>query len=206
MERFIQIINDQNNMNNQNVNIDLLELLINNIDDSIQVIREDIPNENQTKIPSKEFIESLVEIENDKEDLQCSICLEEFKIGEKCIKLPCKDHPHYFHKGNDNCPGIMKWFEKTNTCPVCRTEFPCESNLPIREEDNETNIAGDETNIAGDEIQQEGNLENISEQQLVDHINRVAFVRFINMSSENVIRQIEQRELDAAIQISLEDQ
>jgi hypothetical protein len=89
MERFIQIINDQNTMNNQNVNIDLLELLINNIDDSIQIIREENESdENQNKLPSKEFIESLVEIENDKEDLQCSICFEEFKIGEKCIKLP----------------------------------------------------------------------------------------------------------------------
>lgn len=221
MERFIQIINDQNTMNNQNVNVDLLELLINNIDDSIQIIRENIPEENQNKLPSKEFIESLVEIENDKENLSCSICLEEFKIGEKCIKLPCKDHPHYFHKGNDNCPGIMKWFEKSNTCPVCRTEFPCENNTII-EADEEINIETSEQNLeetadennetaeeTNDEIQQidnQGNLETISEQQLINHINRIAFVRFINMSRENVIRDIEQRELDAAIQASLEEQ
>ena len=229
MERFIQIINDQNTMNNQNVNVDLLELLINNIDDSIQIIRENISEENQNKLPSKEFIESLVEIENDKENLSCSICLEEFKIGEKCIKLPCKDHPHYFHKGNDNCPGIMKWFEKSNTCPVCRTEFPCEDNSIIEadeeinietsenleetneetnnETNNETNEeTNNETNEEIQQIDEEGNLETISEQQLINHINRIAFVRFINMSRENVIRDIEQRELDAAIQASLEEQ
>ena len=207
MDRFIQIINDQNTMNNQNVNVDLLELLINNIDDSIQIIRENIPEENQNKLPSKEFIESLVEIENDKENLSCSICLEEFKIGEKCIKLPCKDHPHYFHKGNDNCPGIMKWFEKSNTCPVCRTEFPCEDNQII--EADEENVDEENSDEREGEIQQidnQGNLETISEQQLINHINRIAFVRFINMSRENVIRDIEQRELDAAIQASLEEQ
>ena len=215
MDRFIQIINDQNTMNNQNVNVDLLELLINNIDDSIQIIRENIPEENQNKLPSKEFIESLVEIENDKENLSCSICLEEFKIGEKCIKLPCKDHPHYFHKGNDNCPGIMKWFEKSNTCPVCRTEFPCEDNqiIEINEEnvdentEEETNDeTAEENNGEIQQIDNQGNLETISEQQLINHINRLAFVRFINMSRENVIRDIEQRELDAAIQASLEEQ
>ena len=144
-------------------------------------MRENIPQENQNKLPSKEFIESLVEIENDKENLSCSICLEEFKIGEKCIKLPCKDHPHYFHKGNEKCPGIMKWFEKSNTCPVCRTEFPCENN-PIIEADEEINTetsgqnleeTNDEREDEGEiqQIDEQGNLETISEQQLINHIN-----------------------------------
>ena len=145
MERFVQIMNDQNTTNDISVNVDLLELLINNIDNSIQIVRENIPDENQNRLPSKEFIESLVEIENHQENLSCSICFEEFKIGEKCIKLPCKDHPHYFHKGNDNCPGIMKWFEKSNTCPVCRTEFPCENNLIIEVDEETENQIGDQT-------------------------------------------------------------
>ena len=200
MERFIQIINNQNTMNNYNLNIELLELLINNVENAnIQIIRENIPEENQNKLPSREFIESLVETENDKENLQCSICFEDLNIGEKCIKLPCKDHPHYFHKGNENCPGIMKWFEKSNTCPVCRTEFPCENN-PIVEVDDENTT---------DEIQQidgEGNIETITEQSLINHINRIELFRFINISRENYIRDMEQRELDAAIQASLEEQ
>ena len=194
MEQFIQFVNDQNVINNRNVNIELLELLVNNIDDSIQIVRENISTEPEIKIASKEFIESLTEIENDKEDLSCSICLEEFKIGEKCIKLPCKDHPHYFHKGNDKCPGIMEWFKKSNTCPVCRSEFPCSENNPIIEQQDEVEVDGE---IDG--------VETISEQDLVNHINRVAFVRFINMSRNNLIEQ-EQRQFDAAIQASLEDQ
>ena len=83
---------------------------------------------------SGEFIESLKEVSIDKENITCSICLEEFKKGEKCIELPCKDNCHYFHKGNDNCPGIIEWLQKSNTCPLCRTEFPKERmaqiNLP----------------------------------------------------------------------------
>ena len=210
MEQFIQFVNDQNVINNRNVNIELLELLVNNIDDSIQIVRENISTEPEIKIASKEFIESLTEIENDKEDLSCSICLEEFKIGEKCIKLPCKDHPHYFHKGNDKCPGIMEWFKKSNTCPVCRSEFPCEENNPIIEEaevvneqDEQNDEQQDEQN---DEQQDEVGVETILEQDLVNHINRVAFVRFINMSRNNLIEQEEQRQLDAAIQSSLEEQ
>ena len=100
----------------------------------------------------------------------------------------------------------MKWFEKSNTCPVCRTEFPCENN-PINTEADEGIIieADEEINDEIQQVDEEGHLETISEQQLINHINRIAFVRFINMSRENV-RDIEQRELDAAIQASLEEQ
>jgi hypothetical protein len=78
---------------------------------------------------------------------------------------------------------------------------------PINTEADEGIIieADEEINDEIQQVDEEGNLETISGQQLINHINRIAFVRFINMSRENV-RDIEQRELDAAIQASLEEQ
>ena len=43
---------------------------------------------------------------------ECSICLNEMKIDDKLLILPCK---HYYHK---EC--ITKWFKKSKTCPECR--------------------------------------------------------------------------------------
>jgi hypothetical protein len=43
---------------------------------------------------------------------ECSICLEEFKVGDTIITLPCN---HIYHK---KCIGI--WAENNNNCPLCR--------------------------------------------------------------------------------------
>ena len=48
----------------------------------------------------------------DEEKKKCLICLENFKIGENTIILPCI---HIFHS---NC--IKKWMEKNNKCPICK--------------------------------------------------------------------------------------
>ncbi|KAK3605279.1 hypothetical protein CHS0354_001396 [Potamilus streckersoni] len=45
---------------------------------------------------------------------QCSICLTEFKSGEKILLLPCE---HEFHA---DC--IPKWLKRNATCPICRHE------------------------------------------------------------------------------------
>ena len=45
---------------------------------------------------------------NDLAANMCTICLEEFQKGEKCIRLPCQE-PHYFHTNNEHCLGIKKW-------------------------------------------------------------------------------------------------
>lgn len=44
----------------------------------------------------------------------CAICLDSFREGESCRKIPiCK---HLFHS---NC--VDRWIGKKPTCPVCRT-------------------------------------------------------------------------------------
>ncbi|CAA0826740.1 E3 ubiquitin-protein ligase ATL42 [Striga hermonthica] len=46
--------------------------------------------------------------------LDCAVCLESFKAGEKCRVLPTCGH--IFHVG---C--IDSWLLKTGACPICRT-------------------------------------------------------------------------------------
>jgi len=80
---------------------------------------------------SEEYINNLGEFIVDEEflkkDLQCSICLDDFKKDDKCILLPCKENSHFFHSGCDTCSGIKEWLKRKNTCPMCRTEFPKEN-------------------------------------------------------------------------------
>jgi len=46
----------------------------------------------------------------------CHICMETFKSGAQCTKLPCE---HLF------CTACIKeWLKNNNTCPVCRYKFP----------------------------------------------------------------------------------
>ena len=56
----------------------------------------------------------------------CAICQDNPDVGDTMIELPCKNTPHYFHKGDDpeKCGGILSWFETNHFCPICRTEFP----------------------------------------------------------------------------------
>ena len=80
----------------------------------------------------EQFVNTLEEVSVTEEmvskGLECAICMETFKENEKCVKLPCTDHPHYFHRGQEGseCSGIKPWLQRNNTCPVCRTEFPME--------------------------------------------------------------------------------
>ncbi|KAF4526012.1 hypothetical protein B566_EDAN000805, partial [Ephemera danica] len=46
------------------------------------------------------------------QSLQCSVCWEDFTLGENVRKLPCE---HFYH---DNC--IIPWLELHGTCPICR--------------------------------------------------------------------------------------
>jgi E3 ubiquitin-protein ligase RNF115/126 len=45
-------------------------------------------------------------------NLQCSVCLEGFRLDEPVRKLPCE---HVYH---ENC--IIPWLELHGTCPICR--------------------------------------------------------------------------------------
>lgn len=59
---------------------------------------------------------------------ECTICLDEMKVGDEAVFLPCK---HWFH---DEC--VTLWLKEHNTCPICRT--PIESN----NDDNQSSHGG----------------------------------------------------------------
>lgn len=159
-------------------------------------INNENSSNNEPKRSSKDFIDSLeeIEIEEIKEKGQtCHLCLEDFEIGDKCFELPCKDHKHLFHVEKDGCMGIKKWLEKSNTCPVCRTEFP-------HEEQGEEQGEGHR----GVEREIEINLNEINRmRQLIGEIlnNNIRI-----LSPQEVIEMEEQRQLEEAIQASLEEQ
>lgn len=46
------------------------------------------------------------------ENVQCAICMEDYKLSEEARQLPCK---HFFH---ESC--ISQWLKLHGTCPVCR--------------------------------------------------------------------------------------
>ncbi|KAJ0257340.1 F62 protein [Hirschfeldia incana] len=52
---------------------------------------------------------------------ECRICLQEFSNGGKVVTLSCG------HEFDDEC--IVKWFETSHVCPLCRLELPCQDEL-----------------------------------------------------------------------------
>lgn len=98
--------------------------------------------------------------ESQSNGIRCAMCLEFVKIGEKVVRLPCKNKegnetPHYFHyieqdeEGNpksDNCVGcgVMEWLKDHNTCPCCRFELPIEDDKKNNELNNTSNVDNDE--------------------------------------------------------------
>lgn len=62
------------------------------------------------KLPSYDFIAK----SKGSSPVDCAVCLENFKVGEKCRLLPiCK---HSFHA---HC--VDEWLVKIPICPICRT-------------------------------------------------------------------------------------
>ena len=63
-------------------------------------------------LEERELTQSMLEKGEQK---NCSICLENFEVGEKIIYLPCF---HYYHA---QC--IEKWVKNSDKCPLCNNEI-----------------------------------------------------------------------------------
>ena len=211
------------------------------------ILQESMEDEPHDKPAKKDFIDSLQEITVDQEmidrKVSCSICLDEFKINEKCIKLPC-ENPHYFHIGEnkDECEGILPWFKLNHNCPVCRCEFPEEEERNKMIDDTVDELIDEVSNGVIDDIvdeerddieEEDNNIdredrdENNPENELFNRFNQILredpieniiFPPFINRPNpinirpfnfnqliDNVIEQEEDRQLQEAIRLSLEN-
>ena len=98
--------NNENNINSENFNLNFKEDIINMIINKCEKREfKDFVKENSKKNNNKKKENSKI---NEKEN--CTICLQEFKITDIILILPCK---HYFHF---DC--IKNWFDKNLTCPL----------------------------------------------------------------------------------------
>ncbi|KAI0132185.1 hypothetical protein BJ170DRAFT_234525 [Xylariales sp. AK1849] len=68
------------------------------------------------KLPRKQLDEQMLGPELKGE---CTICIDEMKMGDEAVVLPCK---HWFH---DEC--VVLWLKEHNTCPICRAPIEGES-------------------------------------------------------------------------------
>ena len=147
---------------------------------------------------TKEFIDSIEIKTVDKEEHTCSICMDQFKAGEKYISLPCNGTSHHFHAGNDDCDGIKKWLELNNSCPICRTEFPGEdlTETPGTETPG-TETPGTETPGTEGDIEMTFSIQH-------DASNRQNIMDMVNQTLQNMIEMEEENMMQLAIQNSLE--
>ena len=96
--------------------LNLARLFHSLLQENSDLINNVIPQEVKNPPASKQFMTSLNTLSS-KADETCSICLENYTKDDLVKELPkCK---HYFHA---EC--ILPWLENTNTCPVCRQEYP----------------------------------------------------------------------------------
>ncbi|POS87695.1 hypothetical protein EPUL_000503 [Erysiphe pulchra] len=71
---------------------------------------------------------------------ECSICMDEVKLGDEVIILPCK---HWF---DEAC--VTAWLKEHNTCPICRkgiTEGSSSSNTSVSQRNH--NSSADSQNV-----------------------------------------------------------
>ncbi|XP_019154306.1 PREDICTED: RING-H2 finger protein ATL64-like [Ipomoea nil] len=99
-----------------------------------------IPNRSQSpmsqedikKLPCFEYKLEIIKEEEEEEEVDCAVCLESFKVGDKCRLLKCN---HCFHA---QC--IDSWLKNTAFCPICRAGAKAS---PLK-----TSSSGDQENTA----------------------------------------------------------
>lgn len=147
-----------------------------------QIQQQSFHEQNKYKqVCNKDFINSLsvqkVNSDMISQGLSCGICLEEFKLGENVIELPCLQK-HYFHIKTGECGGIYPWLRENNSCPMCRFEFPSEEkeieppeitepdeNIPLPRPINLMNIINSAIQEQEERMLQETILESLNDFQ-----------------------------------------
>lgn len=100
----------------------------------IQQLGENENSRHGTPPADKKAVEAMPRVKIESEGINCSICLEEFGVGEEGREMPCK---HMFH---DGC--ILPWLDMHSSCPVCRFQMPVEEREGEKEGANEGGNGG----------------------------------------------------------------
>lgn len=150
-----------------------------------------------------DFKQTLIEIPitlDNQTTYTCAICQDNPEVGDIMIELPCRDTPHYFHKGNDpeKCGGILSWFETNHFCPICRTEFPKQEE-DEQEDEQEEGLIGEDLIGEAEQDEDEQDEAEQGEDEMVINIPLQDIVQAGGIQSmmNRIMRDIqEQREED----------
>ncbi|KAJ8437143.1 hypothetical protein Cgig2_016886 [Carnegiea gigantea] len=110
------------------------------LDMLLQHLADNDPNRYGTPPAQKEAIEALPTVKI-KENLQCSVCLDDFDLGAEAIEMPCQ------HKFHSVC--LMPWLELHNSCPVCRHQLLINEPKCDLEGSRNSNNVDEDQNIIG---------------------------------------------------------
>ena len=110
--------NRNNNLEDENFEDDLEEQEEeNSLNDELdEFYADEIDNgieDNVIETLPKSRIKDISKLTEDKK--KCCICLENFKVNDETINLPCI---HIFHS---NC--IKKWMKRQDICPICKNKI-----------------------------------------------------------------------------------
>ena len=114
MMNFNNLMSNMNQMfnnifNNNNMGMNFANM--NNVNDNHGVEPQLLNNLQTTKL------QDISKLEDDKKN--CIICMEDFKVGDEVIYLPCL---HVFHK---DC--ILEWLGSHDDCPICKFKINYEN-------------------------------------------------------------------------------
>lgn len=97
----------------------------------LQQLSENDPNRYGTPPAKKEAVDAMPTVTVDQHSGQCSVCLDDFEVGNEAKEMPCK---HRFHS---KC--ILPWLELHSSCPVCRFELPSDESKLNQERESSSN-------------------------------------------------------------------
>ena len=100
----------------------------------LQHLAENDPNRHGTPPAHKEAVDALPTVRV-KDNLQCSVCLDDFEVDAEAKEMPCR---HKFHTG---C--ILPWLELHSSCPVCRHQLPADESKRDVDGGGSTRFMGD---------------------------------------------------------------
>lgn len=109
------------------------------LDRIITQLMEANPQSNAAPPASESAIEKLEKKKLDRQmmgdsaKVECTICIDEMRVGDEVTVLPCK---HWFH---GEC--VILWLKEHNTCPICRA--------PIEQRGGVNNTGGNNSGSGG---------------------------------------------------------